>query len=216
MRWFVSVLFFVFFSACSTKMPVNAWQYKSVSAFELYKSNFLQGNEVMARHELKNAIRYAKQSADLDTLSKIYLSECALNKIVSQEKGCSAYLDVAKIEQNTQERVYYDFLQNNMDKKDIKKLPLRYRDFAEYFVKNDFKHAEQKALEIEDDISKFIALSFIKEHLSNETRRAIIERASYHGYKKVVLFWLRELAEHTSDVKKREKILQKIALLQKK
>jgi len=205
----------IFFLGCSTKTPQNDWQYKSVSAFELYKTNFLQGNALMASHELKLALHYARQSADLETLLKIYLSQCALNSTVLQNNGCTKYEEISKIEQNTQSKIYYDFLQNKLHQADIQKLPFRYRAFANALVKKNYKHAEQKLLQIDDDISKFIAAAMIKERLSNETRRAILHRASYHGYKKLVLFWLHELKNHTSNKNEQEKIAKKIALLSK-
>ena len=46
-----------------------------------------------------------------------------------------------------------------------------------------------------------------------QQREKLLKLASYHGYKKAVLFWLEESVKHTNDKSKKEFYKEKIEVI---
>ncbi|QSZ41518.1 hypothetical protein GJV85_05160 [Sulfurimonas aquatica] len=212
-----SLIFIItLFSACSFKKPKNEWQHSSTNSFSVYSENFLKDNNLIAQNSLKRSISYAKKSADLETLSKIYLGECALKISVGLEDKCQKYLNIKSLVKSVELDAYYNFLSLNVKEEEIRLLPEQYKEFAEYVVKNDFNKASEAILEIEKISSKLIAAALIKDKLTNVVREKVLYEASFYGYKKAVLFWLEELKRYTTDTDEILKIEKKLNILRTK
>jgi len=203
-------------SACSFKSPPNQWQYKSSAAFDSYTKNFLSSNDALAKNDLKRAVKHAKQSADLTMLSRIYLGECALNISVGIEDRCEDYKNIANIVNDKTLDAYYNLITLKLDKLKLLYLSTPYKDFALYLIKKDFAKAESEILKISKPTSKLLAASLMKDSISSYTREEMIKIASFHGYKKSVLFWLNEAKKSSTDENKRKNISKKISILESK
>ena len=209
------ILFFslILLSGCSLKTPPNQWQYKSANAFSSYTKNFLSANQVLAENDLNRAIEHAKKSADFTQLATIYLGECALNISVGIDDNCEKYKDIQEFVNDKELDAYYALITKSITNQKIKLLPQQYRAFALSFNKADFKEANAKLLSIEKETSLLLCASLLKNHLDKETRTKIIHKASYHGYKKAVLFWLHESLKNTSNPDEIKSIEKKISIL---
>lgn len=202
------------FLGCSSTPVKNEWQIQSVNAYESSKLYFLKDENTLANTDLKRAKKYAKQSADLSTLAKIELSQCALHVSVLEEDNCSAFIQLEPLSKDALSHSYYLFLQNQYTKDDIKNLPSRYQDFATYVLAGDYEKAQRELLSCKDILSKSIMASLIKNELSAGTIKALIDELSFYGYKKSVIAWLEfyETKLHdpneAEDVEKRLKILK--------
>lgn len=189
MHYFFILLVLLFVSSCSLKTPPNQWQYRSASAFNAYTHDFLSGENNLAKNDLARAIRDAKKSANLSTLARIYLGKCALNIAVGIEDSCQEYQNISSLVDDVKLQEYYKFITKKSDVK----------------AKN--------VLDMSKDSSKLLNGALNKEHLDDTSRKKMLDIASYHGYKKAVLFWLQERLHHSSDAKKRAQLQKKIHIL---
>lgn len=113
------LLFSLLISGCSFKTPVNEWQYKSSSAFNMYTKDFLTGDETLAKNDLSRAIMHAKKSADLSQLARIYLGECALNISVGVQESCDKYRSISHLVNDDSLDAYYHLIQLSIKKEQI-------------------------------------------------------------------------------------------------
>ena len=209
---FLSVAFL--FLGCSSTPVKNEWQVQSVNAYESSKLYFLKDENTLASTDLKRAKKYARQSADLSTLAKIELSQCALHVSVLQDDNCSAYKELEPLAKDSLSHSYYLFLQNKYTQKDINNLPARYKNFAAYKLAGDYEQAQRELLSTKEIISKSIMASLIKEKLDANTVKVLIDELSFYGYKKAVLAWLEfyqtklNNTDEIEDVKKRLQVLK--------
>jgi len=213
MMKYILLLSLILFSGCSLKTAPNQWQYKSANAFSSYTKNFLSDNHILAENDLSRAIEHAKKSADFTQLATIYLGECALNISVGVEDNCTKYTNIQKLLHNKELDAYHSFITMSIRNEDIKLLPQHYQAFALSFNKSNFKKARTKMLQIQKETSLLLCASLLRNHLDKKTRKKIIEKASFYGYKKAVLFWLDESLKNTSDLGEVKNIEKKISIL---
>ena len=66
---------------------------------------------------------------------------------------------------------------------------------------------------MEKTSSKLLASALIKDKLDTTFEEKMVKIGSFHGYKKVVLFWLREMQKNTKDKQKKKLIDKRITIL---
>lgn len=201
-------------NACSFQAPQNQWQHKSASAFESYKKNFLSNNDALAKSDLKRAKEHAKQSADFTQLARIYLGVCSLNLANGLKDECRDYQEIADLVKSKELESYFKLISDAIEPKDIEYLPREYQEFAKSLAEKNYTQANQDILNIQKPTSAFVAAALLKEHLESKTREYILTKASYHGYKKTVIFWLKESLKHTQDEAKTKELQKKLFVLQ--
>lgn len=200
-------------SACSFSKKPNSWEHKSRINLSTYTEAFLSAKELLAKSALKSAKEGAKQSADLSSLAKVYLGECALNIAVGVDDSCLEYKEIETLIDNRELDAYYKLLTKKIKKEQIDDLPQQYREFASLYINQDYTQAAEKLLAIKQTSSSLICASLMKEQLNATYREKLIERASYYGYKKAVLFWLAQKIKYTTDPLEVQKIEKTIAIL---
>jgi len=197
------------FVGCSFKTEPNLWEYKSAQSFESYKQNFLKGNDLLAKHDLTQAIKHAKSSADLSQLASIYLGKCALNKSAGIQDTCKEFQDIQELVACPKLQNYYRFLKKDFTHLKIKYLPSRYQEFAAALKNNDAKKANAKLQQVEDPVSMMLALALLGENATKESVETTLQKASYYGYKKGVLHLLKELIRREDDPLKKSVLIKK-------
>lgn len=214
MRILVLMIFiFFFFQGCSFKSPANQWEYNSASAFNSYKKNFLTNNEDIAYDDLQRAIKYAKQSANLEQLSRIYLGKCSLNISVGIKDTCEEYNEIKELVASKELESYYMMLQNILEEKQISNLPKQYQEFSTYKNLKKYNKAFEEIKDMKQASSKFVSASLIKEKLNKSQVNYLVDKASFYGFKKNVLFWLEYLYKIETTKKEKEKIEKKLKIL---
>lgn len=214
---YLILLFITFFlSACSFSSPVNQWQHKSVSAYESYVKNFLSANDAMANNDLQRAIEHSKKSSNLDTLGRIYLGQCALNIAFEINDKCENYNQISDVINNKALDAYYSLITSTLKKEQIEQLPDVYQEFATKIVEENFEDSIEAIQNFENPSSIFISASLVKKYLTSKDIEQIIEKASFYGYKKGVIYWLKKLSKITTDLSKKSIIIKKIAILESK
>jgi len=214
-KLYFSILPIIFLTGCSFATPPNDWQYKSVNAFDSYTKDFLSSRDEMAKNDLKRALSHAKSSADFTNLAHIYLGKCALNISVGIDDKCREYYEIKDIVNSDKLDAYYNFLNSNTTKDDLNKLPKIYQDFAWHLKNKDYKEANKDILDMDKATSQLLASSLIKDKIDKKTINKTIQTASFNGYKKVVIFWLKRLKNITTDKTEKDKIDKKISILTK-
>lgn len=208
--YFLTVLLFM--NACSMKTPPNDWQIQSSVAFNSYTKNFLQGDDAIAKSDLKRAIAHAKSSADISSLARIYLGTCALNRSVGIIDTCHDYQIIEDLINDSSLKTYYAFLMLHYQDVDINLLPKPYKSFFKYISLKEYSKAISSIKDAPIS-SQIIAHSLIKEYLNEEEIENILDKASYYGYKKAVIYWLEYLEKTTTDENKKEISRKKIMIL---
>lgn len=198
---------------CSFKAIPNQWEYDSAKAYNSYMKNFLSNKETLAKSDLEKAINYAKQSANLNQLAKIYLGKCALNISIGINLNCQDYQDIKRLINNKNLDVYFSMLQKKLKKEDLKFLPKQYEKFYQYYFDGKIVKSFDYIFDIENITSLFVVSSLHKDKLSKNQINKIIDKASYYGYKRVVLYWLNNLYEKEENKIKKDLILEKINIL---
>jgi hypothetical protein len=209
-------LFFIIlvFNACSLKTPINQWQYKTTSAFDAYTKNFLSSDEILAKNDFKRAVKHAKSGGSIEMLASLYLGKCALNISVGKDDGCREYQNISNLVEDKRLHSYFDLITNNVSENTATKIDHIYKKFTTFVYNKEYNKAKLEIKNIQKPTSKLLAASLIKDKLDDKTREDMIRVASFNGYKKSVLFWLRESKKYTTDKIKRETISKKIVVLE--
>lgn len=210
---FILTLITLFFTACSFKSYENQWQFDSSIAFNSYVQNAFKGNTILAKDDLSKAIKYAKQGANFNQLARIYLGECAIDLGLGIKNSCEKYKKIENLVSSNEIKVYSLLLEEKVDKNQIKFLPKQYQEFYKYKLKNNQELAFESLKKSEQISSLFIAAKLIKKMLNKSQINFLIEKASFYGYKKLVIYWLKNLYEIESNKNKRDMILKKINIL---
>ena len=208
----ITITSFLFVS-CSFSRPTNDWQFKSSNYFKEYTYNFLNDDLILAKNDFNRALKHAKKSADLTTLARIYLGECALNVSVGIEDKCEKYQNISNLLQSKELDAYYSFINSSIKKEQIELLPKQYRTYAYAIEEGNYKTAKEELFEMDKATSTLLSAALMKKNLDELSRENLIKLSSHYGYKKSVLFWLEESKKHLSDSHKIEKIDKKIAVL---
>lgn len=209
----ILILFTLFFQACSLKAPDNKWEYDSSNAFSLYSKHFLSDENLLAKSDLENAIKFAKQSADLEQLARIYLGTCALNISAGIFDECKEYQNLKELVSSKELESYSLMLKQNLDGNQIADLPKQYQSFSQCVISNNYNLAFKSLSSMTEVKSKFIAASLIKDKLDKTQILYLIDEASFYGYKKIVLYWLNNLYNFEKDLEVKMKIKKRIEVL---
>lgn len=182
----------VMVSGCSMKPSPDKWKTQTANAFASYQEYFLHGEDRLAKLELKRAIQEASCSTDLMPLARIYLGKCALHIAVLEDTSCPDYAQVRDLPEISGElNNYFLMLQHRIDEVDPTMLPHQYREYVRQVKRRDYKAAFSCIRKMKETSSKLIAAALIKGELDYGMIGYILDQASFRGYKKAVLAWLR-------------------------
>lgn len=201
--------------SCSSKPKPYAWRANSASAFSSYTQSFLKDDYITAKSELDSAIEYAKSSANLEQLASIYLGKCALNHAVGIKDNGKQYQSIAHLLHSPALDAYYHLIHGSLTSQHIALLPPQYQAFATAKLNANYTKAFDAILAMDRVSSKLIATVLIKNYLTTHQRAQILDIASQYGYKKAVIFWLKEQHRHTTDQQSKKIIMQKIGVIEK-
>ena len=210
-------LFFivVFFTACSFEAKPNDWQYNSINAFSSYTKNFLRAHDALAKNDFKRAVSHAKNSANLQQLSRIYLGECALNISVGIQDDCAKYVAIADLVEDDTLNAYYRFITTTITLDALETLEPNYQKFARFKIDENYEKAIAELFTMKKITSKLLSATLVREHLSYDDVEKLVNLASFYGYKKSVLFWLNIQKTKTTEAILLRKIDKKIKIMGK-
>ena len=188
-KYSITLLIAIMLFGCSFKTAPNEWQYKSADAFSSYVKNFMQGEDVLAKNDLKRAVKHAKKSADLTSLARVYLGKCALNISVGIADRCDEYKKISNLVDDEELFKYYTIIT---------------------------KTSTQNPNDILDPnrvTSVLLNGALKKDSLTNAERAHMLDISSFNGYKKAVLFWLKESKRDSNKKAQKDFFQHKIEVL---
>jgi len=186
------------------KIAPNQWEKRVKHSVHSYIHNYLADKELLSQKDYKRAVKYAKQSADLTTLGKVYLTKCALDRTVGKKNICKEYQSIEKLITVPQLQSYKNFLEENLSEEDMQFLDPKYRSFARYYLHHQYKKSINVLRNTDDVVSMLVMGSFVEDKLSQDDIDKIINIASFYGYKKAVKFWLNYKTLKFNDLKSKE------------
>lgn len=200
MRTLFLIIIVFLFTSCASKKPDDVWRFYATSYFATFKDGKLKGEDVKAETSYNRAVTHAKSGTHFDTLKRIYLGKCALNKAMLIEDSCSEYQEISMLDKDEALESYYQFL-NDKQVSDKSLLPKQYQ--------NDF--TVENYQKVEPVISRFVVASKFKDSLSKEQIDMLIDDASLFGYRALVINWL----EYAYNRFHEESYKQKLHVLKK-
>ncbi|MDF1882189.1 hypothetical protein JHD50_12915 [Sulfurimonas sp. MAG313] len=209
----VSLFSLLFLSACSSKSPLNSWQYESAKFSSSYTKHFLQDKELRASSDLRHARQFASKSANFKTLIDIELTACAMQISVLEEISCESVSDLLLLQPNSAQSAYLHLLKNSFQESDIKLLPKHYHDFARAKLNKDTSLINKTLKEIEILSSRLVSSALVKKDISIENINVLIQELSFRGYKKPLLSWLKLKIKKINDEEEKIRLRAKIKVL---
>jgi len=197
----------LFIVGCSNK-EIPAWKSYSYDYLENYKSNYLLGNQFSNDYLIKS-INEAKNSGDLDTISKIYLTRYALEVALLEESNTTDIENIRKVEPNIQSEAYYRFL--NGDLVDIEELiSSKYRDFVMALKTKDLSRILNTIHKSDDDLTKLIMIGVAYKYgiKEKEILYTGFEISSKNGWKKAVVNYMSKLSQFDTKIKNKIEFLK--------
>ena len=200
---YIFLLFILIFTGCSFKTPPDQWRADANSAAMQYQQNYLKDNLALAQKDYERAIEYAKTSAFIDTLARIELTRCALKIMHGKQQSCKELKDYSSVSKDPAIGAYQAMLEKNLSQNDLSNLPKRYRAFAKAFKQNNTAKSIEAMKQIDNPTSRLLAGALVRQNLTAKDVQQLIDMASYHGYKKSVMFWLEYKSSRFEDEKAR-------------
>lgn len=202
-------------SGCMGTPPKNEWQLKAISAFNGYKIYYLEDKIGLAQHDLQRAKELAKQGTDLKTLARLELAQCAVQIGVLEATHCEEYQTVAHLYQDAELNAYFRFLQQQTQRADVALLPSQYYPFATQLLDGIISsdQLEQTLVKINNLESRLIAAALVRDKLSANFVRQLIQQTSFHGYKRASLQWMQHLTQITPSADEANRLQQTILLM---
>ncbi len=187
MRTFIfAIIAVLLLSGCSNK-KTPLWLSDSQSYLDKFKIAKLSGSEKEATIYKQKAISSVKQSANIEYLQIIELTEVAMDTALLKEANFATYDRLSKIEQNATNNEYKQMLCGTVQKTNT--LPPMYEAFATSLSKKDINSAIENAKTIEDETSKLIALGVLAklEPKNKQIYEEILSISKPNGYKNVTI-----------------------------
>lgn len=202
-------------SGCSIQFtqPQNAWQVKAVSAFQNYQQYYLEGRTILAESERKKAISQAQQSANLETLARVYLADCAIQAAALSPSDCALYLQLRPLVKAADLEAYYHLLSGTLRASEVAKLPPQYQSFAKIWLSGKTAELDKSILSMAPIESQLVAGALVKDSLALKTIRALIQQTANYGYKLASIRWMGYLSKRTPDAEESARLLKKIKIM---
>jgi len=212
----ISACLFVFVGCASQSVP--DWKNIGFNQLENYKKNYLTGKDFIAETNFRKATEEIKNSGDLDTLAKAYLTKFGIQTALLETFRDDEYLDIEEILPNPDYLNFFNFLRGIITYVDGGRLPSRYRGAFGAIQAKNLTELEKQINGIDDPLSRLIATGVaVKQNCYNESiLKAAVETASANGWRKALLVYLTQLQslyEKDKSVEKADKIRKTILLL---
>ena len=191
---------------CGSK-PIPDWKNASFNQLESYKKNYLIGKTKIAELHFSKAIEEIKKSGDLKIMTMAYLTKSAVNVAVLENFDDRDYLNLEAVQDDPENKNFYNFLKGLFEQVDESLLPREYRGFLKTLRHGGEKDMEQEIAKIEEPLSKLIAAGLlVRQHRCPEMiLKAAADTASENGWKKALVAYLTELQSFYETKKEMEK-----------
>ena len=206
--------------ACGSAVPVPEWKDNASRQLDIYKNSFLSGREESTEPHFVKAGREIAAGNDLNLLAIAYLTKYALHTASLESFDDSEFQRLSRLEPNTVNRAYCDFLKGNFSAVDMKALPSSYTGVWKAATARDLTMAAREIVAIDNPLSRLIACGvWIKYLPSDEAILQIgISTASANGWRRPLWAYLTKLHDfylERGDQMKADAVKERLELLKK-
>jgi hypothetical protein len=219
MRKLLLITLLIFISACSSQ-PIVQWKDTSSRQLENYKINFLTDKEDATEPHFAKTKKAISSSNDLNLLAVAYLTKYALHTAALEDFDDSDFIRIDKLQPNTANRAYYNFLKGNFAAIDSGKLQSNYSKILPLITNKDLPAAAREIASISDPLSQLIACGVWIKYVSVDESilQLAIDTAAKDGWRRPLWAYLNKLQSFYEDHKesaKAQNIKERLDLLKK-
>lgn len=189
MKSLLALLGLILLTACgSGGPPVPDWKTNSADWIERYQKHALLGENVLAERYFQQAIAATGGAGRVNDTAHLWLVRCATRRAMLIDDSCAEYAELARIEPNTANAAYFQFLTLHWDAVDIALLPKQHQNLV------SAPAAARPALlaSIDDPLARLLdaGLLVMRQEAAPDTLSLATATASDQGWRQPLLTYL--------------------------
>ncbi|MGA7180486.1 MAG: lipoprotein [Thiobacillaceae bacterium] len=193
MRKLALLLSVLTLTACGSKgPPIPDWKTDSSNFIERYKKTYLMGENMVADRFFEQAVNATSGGGKIAETARLWLIQCALHKATLVTDSCEHYVELAKTETSTEDKVYFQFLAGQWDQLDVQALPAQYAPLVKA-SSGDIARCNEALRAMTDPLSRLIGAGLLLERkqVNDETLALATQTASDQGWRRPLLVYLK-------------------------
>lgn len=200
MKNYFVIIPLLFLWACGSQ-TIPQWKDTSFRQLENYKVNFLADKEDATEPHFVQAKKAISSNNDLNLLAMLYLNKYALHTAALENFDDREFLRIDKLQPNTANRAYYDFLKGDFREVAANQLPDVYRNIFPLIVEKNLTVAAGEIAAISDPLSRLIACGVRVKYLPYDESilQLAIDTAARQGWRRPLWAYLAHLQKYYSD-----------------
>ena len=206
-NFFSALIVVILFNACSSPVAYT-WRGQAKAHLDNYQKMMLEGDHLQAEYYLLDAVKEAKLDSSLETLAVVYLTECAMNRVLNIEASCHMYTSIENLVKNEYFQGYKELLmgENISDLNGLGKYRSIYDAIKDRTVTKDDIDA------LETIYAKSIGAMMVERAglASKDIVLYMIDVASKEHKKRLMVLWMKKLKVLSSklDQEKLSKVIE--------
>lgn len=196
--------------------PPPDWKTDSADLIERYKKHALLGENTLAERYFQQAIVATGGAGRVADTARLWLVRCAVRRAMLIDDACTEYADLARIDPNTADQAYHQFLTLNWDAADVSRLPKQHR----YLVNAQAAARSAQLSHVDDPLARLLGASLLvmRQEADDATLVLATETASARGWRQPLLTYLKlqeKRAQAQGAPADLERLNQRIRLVEK-
>jgi hypothetical protein len=198
MKKYLILVLMVFIYACGSTQQIPDWKGTAFRNFENYKKNFFNGKEGVSEPHFIKAKQALSDGNDLNLLARLYLTKYALHTAALEDFDNSEFVNINKLQPNSSNVAYYNFLKGNFTAVEDNLLPSSYRGILKTARNKDLIKAVGEINSISDPVSRLIACGVWVKYFSYDENvlQSAINTSAENGWKRPLLAYLTKLQKY--------------------
>jgi hypothetical protein len=217
MKNLIAIAGLILLTACgSGGSPPPDWKTDSADLIERYKKHALLGENTLAESYFQQAITATGGAGRVADTARLWLVRCATRRAMLTDDACAEYADLARIEPNTADHAYYQFVTLRWDAIDVSLLPSQHRDL----VRAPAGKKQASLSQITDPLARLLDASLLvmRQESDATTLALATETASSQGWRQPLLTYLKlqeKQASAQSNTAEQARLAKRIQLVEK-
>jgi predicted small lipoprotein YifL len=195
--------------------PPPDWKTDAADLIERYKKHALLGENTLAERYFQQAVSATGGAGRMTETARLWLVHCATRRAMLIDDACTEYADLARVEPNTADQAYYQFLTLHWDATDVALLPKQHRDM----VRASPDARRTLLAEVDDPLARLLDASLLvmRQEADDATLALATETASSQGWRQPLLTYLKlqeKRAEAQGNATELERLAKRIQLVE--
>jgi len=190
MKSLLAMACFVLLAACGTGGPPPPdWKTDSADLIARYQKHALLGENTLAERYFREAVAATGGAGRVAETARLWLVRCATRRAMLIDDACTEYADLARIDPNSADQAYYQFLTLRWDGLDVSQLPRQHQGLLSA---PPGKRREALA-NIDDPLARLLdaSLLIMRREADATTLAIATEAASSQGWRQPLLTFLK-------------------------